>query len=177
MSRPSSRAARRSRSIRDDVLPADDAGAGGGVPPAGGRGLRARHRPRGIARPRACPGEGGGVVLRASHADGEIYVAAYDDDGVWVGVLGYALQGFDDDPATEPALFVYDLEVFDAYRRRGHARDLLAHAESLARAAGAASVRLTVWEGNDGAHDLYRRVGFRDESHQMRLPLTDGSSR
>lgn len=111
------------------------------------------------------------------HADGEIYVAAYDDDGIWVGVLGYALQGFDDDPATESALFVYDLEVFDPYRRRGHARDLLAHAESLARAAGAVSVRLTVWEGNDGAHDLYRRVGFRDESHQMRLPLTDGSSR
>jgi len=105
------------------------------------------------------------------HADGETYLAAYDADGVWVGVLGYALQGFDDDPATEPALFVYDLEVFEPYRRRGHARDLLAHAESLAREAGALSVRLTVWEGNDGARELYQGSGFRDERHQMRMPL------
>jgi ribosomal protein S18 acetylase RimI-like enzyme len=107
--------------------------------------------------------------------DGETtYVAAHEViDGVeqWVGVLGYGLRGFDDDPATEPALYVYDLEVFEPYRRRGSATALLEHARRVAAAAGAASVRLTVWAGNDGARDLYDAVGFRLEAQQMRLAV------
>ncbi len=109
-----------------------------------------------------------------SSADGETYLAAHtvvDGAEEWVGVLGYALHGFDDDPATEPALFVYDLEVFEPFRRRGVATELLAHARRVAAESGALSVRLTVWEGNDGAQDLYRRFGFRPECQQMRLAL------
>lgn len=34
------------------------------------------------------------------HEDDEVYVAAFDGD-TWVGVLGFVLKGFDDDPTTE----------------------------------------------------------------------------
>jgi ribosomal protein S18 acetylase RimI-like enzyme len=104
------------------------------------------------------------------HEDAEVYVAAFDGD-TWVGVLGYVLKGFDDDPSTEPALFVYDLEVFEEFRRRGHATEILAHATVLAEDAGAKSVLLTVLEGNDGARDLYEALGFHYEAHRMRLSL------
>lgn len=104
------------------------------------------------------------------HEDGEIYLAAYDGDQ-WVGVLGYVLKGFDDDPTTEPALYVYDLDVLEAYRRRGYGRAILDHAAAIARASGARSVLLTVWEGNDAARRLYEDRGFRYEAHQMRLAV------
>jgi ribosomal protein S18 acetylase RimI-like enzyme len=111
------------------------------------------------------------------HEDGEIYLAAHDEAGTWVGVLGYVLKGFDDDPTTEPALFVYDLDVFEPFRRRGHATEILAHASAIAADAGASSVLLTVLEGNDGARALYEGGGFRYEAHQMRRPVeTDRSS-
>ena len=98
------------------------------------------------------------------------YLAAYDDDGRWVGVLGYGLRGYDE-PHEEPTLYVYDLEVFPPYRRRGHATDLLAHAADAGRAAGALAVRLTVWANNTDAEALYARVGFRPEQQRLRLPL------
>ena len=107
------------------------------------------------------------------HEDDEVYVAAFDGD-TWVGVLGYLLKGFDDDPTTEPALFVYDLDVFETFRRRGHATEILSHAAVLAADAGAASVLLTVLERNDGARDIYEANGFHYEAHQMRLPLAAG---
>jgi len=105
---------------------------------------------------------------------GTTYVAGYADVGgseEWVGVIGWALKGFDG--SDEPTLFIYDLEVFERFRRRGYGEALLAHAAAEARRAGARSVRLTVWEGNDGAKALYRRLGFVDESARMRMRLAE----
>jgi ribosomal protein S18 acetylase RimI-like enzyme len=101
-----------------------------------------------------------------------VYLAAYDDQGAWVGVLGYGLRGFDA-PHEEPTVMVYDLEVFEDFRRRGHARAMLAHAAAVGSDAGALAVRLVVWAGNDGAHALYLKAGFRPEQVRMRLPLTE----
>ena len=101
------------------------------------------------------------------------YVAGYADvDGVeeWVGVIGWGLRGFGTEH-EEPTLYIYDLEVFEQFRRRGFGEGLLAHASAAAALAGAKAVRLTVWEGNDGAKALYRRFGFRDEQARMRLRL------
>jgi ribosomal protein S18 acetylase RimI-like enzyme len=105
--------------------------------------------------------------------DGTTYVAGYAEvDGAeeWVGVIGWALTGFDVDH-EERTLYVYDLEVFERFRRRGYGEGLLGHALAEAERAGADAVRLTVWEGNDGAKALYRRLGFRDENARMRLRL------
>lgn len=101
------------------------------------------------------------------------YVAAYAEiDGVeqWVGAIGWGLRGFDA-PHEEPTLYIYDLEVFEAYRRRGFGEGMLAHAAASAEDAGAHAVRLTVWAGNDGAKALYRSVGFQEEQSRMRMRL------
>lgn len=103
--------------------------------------------------------------------EGTLYVAGFAEvDGVeeWVGVIGWVLKGFDVDH-DEPTLYIYDLEVFERFRRRGFGEALLAHASAEAERAGAEAVRLTVWEGNDGAKALYRKVGFVEENARMRL--------
>ena len=122
----------------------------------------------------------GDRALRTAVADyaslddeGTTYVAGYADvDGTeqWVGVIGWALKGFDTDHA-ERTLYVYDLEVFEPFRRRGFGEGLLSFAAGEAERAGADAVRLTVWEGNDGAKALYRRLGFVDENARMRMRL------
>lgn len=105
--------------------------------------------------------------------DGTTYVAGYaqvDGTEEWVGVIGWALTGLDADH-DERTLYVYDLEVFEPFRRRGFGERLLAYAAERAEQAGADAVRLTVWAGNDDAKALYRRLGFVDENARMRLRL------
>jgi len=57
-------------------------------------------------------------------------------------------------------LFVDELHVLRAHRRRGIATRLLEHVEGLARELGLAGVRLLVRPGNAGARALYRRAGY-----------------
>jgi ribosomal protein S18 acetylase RimI-like enzyme len=45
-------------------------------------------------------------------------------------------------------------------RGRGHGRMIVEHAIALARASGAAAIRCSVTEGNDGAARLYESCGF-----------------
>ena len=54
------------------------------------------------------------------------------------------------------------IEVDPRYRRRGLATALTARVATLAVARGAASLFLQVEDGNDAAHQLYRRAGFAD---------------
>jgi len=54
------------------------------------------------------------------------------------------------------------LYVQALFQRRGVGRRLLAHAETLARAAGSATLWLTAWVGNAPALAFYRRQGYRE---------------
>ena len=102
-----------------------------------------------------------------------IYVAAYadvDDVRTMIGVAGYGIAGFNE-PHDEPHLFVFDLEVFDDFRRRGFATEILRQLCEVARAEHCVCVRLTVWAGNDGAHDLYLKFGFAPESHHLKMVI------
>lgn len=58
-------------------------------------------------------------------------------------------------------LFVDELSVLPAFRRRGVARALLAHAEQLARSLGLAGVRLLVRPENAAARRLYAGLGYQ----------------
>jgi ribosomal protein S18 acetylase RimI-like enzyme len=59
-------------------------------------------------------------------------------------------------------LFVDELHVLRAYRRRGVARALLARVDELARELGLHGVRLLVRPGNEPARSLYRKTGFEE---------------
>ena len=111
------------------------------------------------------------VVVNASS---EYYGAfdVIDDVLVNVAIFCVALDGVDV-PHEEPTLHLYDLEVFEPYRRRGYGLAVLGEVRELAIDRGAASVRLTVWAGNDGARELYRVAGVAPENERLRFRLDE----
>ncbi len=64
---------------------------------------------------------------------------------------------------AERGLYVGDVYVDTAYRRRGVARALLAALAAEGRAQGAQHLWLTAQEGNHAAHALYRSLGGHGE--------------
>jgi ribosomal protein S18 acetylase RimI-like enzyme len=74
-------------------------------------------------------------------------------DPLWQGMAWSA--------AGEPAAAVHRLMVHPALQGRGLAKQLMAHAESLARAQGFRSIHLDCFAANPAAFALYERLGYR----------------
>ncbi len=70
-------------------------------------------------------------------------------------------QGMDWSAAGEPAAAVHRLMVHPSAQGRGLAKQLMAHAESLARAQGFRSIHLDCFTANPAALALYERLGYR----------------
>ncbi|HEY6239114.1 MAG TPA: GNAT family N-acetyltransferase [Thermoplasmata archaeon] len=74
--------------------------------------------------------------------------------------------------AIEPrGAFVYDLRVFEAFRRRGHAAEALRLIEGVARERGAKKISLDVFADNQGARKLYSKLGYAETNVMMSKPL------
>ncbi len=84
---------------------------------------------------------------------------------LWMGVNRNALTGEDE-------AWVYSVAVEEAHRARGYGRELMAHAEELARSDGFAVLGLMVSDHNERASRLYRRLGFEPSSVLMRKRLS-----
>ena len=67
--------------------------------------------------------------------------------------------------------FVYDIVVYEPYRRRGYARQALRIVEEQARALGAERIALHVFGYNDGARALYAGLGYTVTDYSMAKPL------
>jgi len=67
--------------------------------------------------------------------------------------------------------WVFNVEIAEEHRRLGHARRALEAAHRVARHEGATSIGLNVFGYNDGARELYERLGYGVTSVQMKLPL------
>ena len=67
--------------------------------------------------------------------------------------------------------WIWDIEVHEAFRRRGIAEATMLLAEDSARAAGVTAIGLNVFGGNDTARRLYDRVGYSVTSLHMRKNL------
>ncbi|GAA1607378.1 GNAT family N-acetyltransferase [Actinoplanes couchii] len=67
--------------------------------------------------------------------------------------------------------FLYDIEVFAAFRGRGLGRALLAAAETVAAGRGAEAIELNVFGANTTAIALYDSSGYRVTTQQMRKRL------
>lgn len=93
------------------------------------------------------------------------WLLAAEAEGRFAGYLSAARIAKLD--ARKAVLFVDELMVLPAYRRRGVARALWREAEALAREIGAWRIRLLVEEGNAAARGFYRAVGM--EEHAMIL--------
>ena len=87
--------------------------------------------------------------------------------GLDVGVLWYALR----DKPEGVSAFVYEVEIFADYRRRGHATQAFALLEQDASARGAASIQLHVFGHNHGARALYEELGFSPTNLMLRKDI------
>jgi ribosomal protein S18 acetylase RimI-like enzyme len=93
----------------------------------------------------------------------------FDADGNDVGHVWFTQE----DRPPGRVVFIYDIEVDAAFRRRGHAQDALAAVEAYAREHGCVGVMLHVFGSNSGARALYRKAGY-EETNVMMLKRVEG---
>ena len=97
--------------------------------------------------------------------------AMRDDAGEWVGHAWFTIE--DREPGR--VVFIYDIEVYEAHRRRGHARAALDAIDDYAREQGCIGVMLHVFGYNTPARELYRSHGY-EETNVIMLKRLDGQS-
>ncbi|WP_433490816.1 GNAT family N-acetyltransferase [Nocardia grenadensis] len=84
-------------------------------------------------------------------------------------VVGNAWIGPDpqDTTGTADSAWLYDINVFERFRRRGYGSAILAAAEALVAGEHRARLGLNVVGDNEAAIALYRRNGYRVSSMQL----------
>jgi ribosomal protein S18 acetylase RimI-like enzyme len=75
------------------------------------------------------------------------------------------------DDLTGRVLWIYDVHVEDAFRRKGLGRKAMLFAEEEASRRGVSRVSLNVFGGNDAARSLYRSLGYKELATLMRKDL------
>jgi ribosomal protein S18 acetylase RimI-like enzyme len=99
------------------------------------------------------------LLPQGIHTPGQTLVWLVDEpSGERVGHLWWAERASD--------WFIYDVEIREAFRRRGYAQQAFEELERRARAGGAPSVGLHVFGTNSGAITLYEKLGF-ETTHRM----------
>jgi ribosomal protein S18 acetylase RimI-like enzyme len=91
-------------------------------------------------------------LSRPGRGDGSFYLVAWERGAP----VGHAHLALGDPPELQ------DVEVLEAYRRRGVASALTRAAEHEAAARGHGRLTLTVSVDNAAAQALYRKLGYRD---------------
>lgn len=89
-----------------------------------------------------------------------IAVAAFDGDVVVGGLAAYVLPKFEQ---ARSEVYLYDLAVAEAHRRRGIATALIAELRRVAVTRGAWVVFVQADYGDDPAVALYTRLGTRED--------------
>lgn len=84
-----------------------------------------------------------------------------------VGVLWFGLH----EQASEQQAFVYDVVIFEEFRRRGYARQAMQLLEERAADLGADSISLHVLGHNQAARELYEKLDYTVTNINMRKKL------
>ena len=95
---------------------------------------------------------------------------AEDEHGERVGVLWFARRVT---PAGDIA-YLFDIEVEEAMRGRGHGRRLMELFEQEVGALGLGRIELNVFGHNDVARNLYENLGYVEMSRQLFKELDAG---
>jgi ribosomal protein S18 acetylase RimI-like enzyme len=72
----------------------------------------------------------------------------------------------------KPIAFIYNIEIFAEFRRRGHAEQAMRLLEEEARRRGLEGIRLHVFGHNSAARPLYEKLGYVPTNIQMLKRLT-----
>ena len=90
--------------------------------------------------------------------------------GEEVGVVWLAVQ----DSGVGRSVWIYDIEIHEPFRRKGHGTRALRAVERRASELGAEKLELHVFGHNPGARALYERSGFTPTSIVMSKSLGSG---
>jgi ribosomal protein S18 acetylase RimI-like enzyme len=89
-----------------------------------------------------------------------IALAAFEDDIVVGGLAAYVLPKFEQ---ARSEIYIYDLAVASAHRRRGIATALITHLKEEAIKLGAYVIYVQADYGDDPAVALYTKLGIRED--------------
>lgn len=92
--------------------------------------------------------------------EGVIALAAVEDGAVIGGLVAYVLPKFEQ---ARSEIYLYDLAVDAAHRRRGVATALIRHLQVMAAERGAWVIFVQADQGDDAAIALYTRLGTRED--------------
>ena len=92
--------------------------------------------------------------------DGFIQLAAYADGAVVGALSAYVLPKFEQ---ARSEIYIYDLAVAEAHRRRGIAEAMIAHLGDTAKAIGAWVTYVQADYGDEPAIALYTKLGVRED--------------
>lgn len=102
-----------------------------------------------------------------STEDHFLYTVRDDSAAEKVGTLWLAMMR----TSVGRAVWIYDIEIFDRFRRRGYGRRALKAAEDEARRLGADRIELHVFGHNAAARALYESAGYATTSVVMKKGL------
>ena len=122
--------------------------------------VAAQHLFDGPARPEA--------TARFLGEPGSHLLVAYED-GAPAGFVS-GVEVTHPDKGTE--MFLYELAVDEAFRRRGHARALIEALDARARERGCAGMFVFVDDDNEAGRAAYRSAGGRDASRPVMVEWT-----
>ncbi|MFF7451431.1 MULTISPECIES: GNAT family N-acetyltransferase [unclassified Streptomyces] len=103
------------------------------------------------------------TLLGDGLATEDVWFSVLEHEGTRVGTLWLALR--DGKP------FIFDVEIEDAHRGRGHGRTLMLVAEAQAHAVGGRTLGLNVFAGNTPAERLYESLGYETTQYAFHKPL------
>jgi aminoglycoside 3-N-acetyltransferase I len=104
-------------------------------------------------------------LLRKPHF---IALAARRGDDVVGGLAAYELQKFEQ---ARSEIYIYDLAVLEAHRRRGVATALIRALQEIASARGAYVIFVQADHGDDPAIRLYESLGAREDVLHFDIPV------
>lgn len=100
--------------------------------------------------------------------DGFIAVAAFDGARLVGGLAAYVLQKFEQ---ARSEIYIYDLAVDAAHRRRGIATALIAELQRVAAERSAWVIFVQADYGDDPAVALYTGLGTREDVMRFDIPV------
>lgn len=96
-----------------------------------------------------------------------LYTIADADTQTPVGMLWYTIQ----EQGGKQVAFIYNIEIDEAFRRRGYASAAFHALEQETRAKGLDQIRLHVFGHNHGARALYEKLGYETTNVMMAKSL------
>jgi len=97
-----------------------------------------------------------------------IALVALHDEAVVGGLVAYELQKFEQE---RKEIYIYDLAVSAAHRRKGVATNLIRELQRAARERGAYVIFVQADQGDIPAIRLYQSLGKREDVHHFDIPV------